>query len=55
MSNRDGRRAKQNKKKNFSNPKKKCPKCGSSLEGCGQSCEGHKHHKICKTCNYSNF
>lgn len=55
MSNRDGRGAKQNKKHSFSNPKKKCPKCGSSLEHCGQHGKGHEHCKICKTCNYSNF
>ncbi|QVG64118.1 hypothetical protein Herod_00054 [Acinetobacter phage Herod] len=55
MSNRDGRGAKQNSNKNFSNPKRKCPKCLSTLEKCGQYGKGHDHHRICKKCNYSNF
>ena len=55
MSNRDGRKAKKNSKSNFSHPNKKCPVCGSTLDKCGDHGEGHKHHRICKTCKYSNF
>ena len=56
MSNRDGKRAKKNKKHTFSHANKICPICQSSLDKCGEhDHEGHGHHRICKTCNYSNF
>ena len=56
MANRDGRRAKLNKKKSFSQAMKKCPKCGSSLDRCSeQGRPGHEHHRLCKTCGYENF
>ena len=57
MSNRDGRRAKINKnKKSSQRPGKKCPVCQSVLEKCDQAWkDGHKHHRFCKTCGYSNF
>ena len=56
MSNRDGRRAKSNKKHKFSRANKICPVCQSSLDKCGEhDHKGHGHHRICKTCSYSNF
>lgn len=55
MSNRDGRRAKKNRKHNFSSPNKRCPICGNTLDKCGDHGEGHRHHRFCKTCKYSNF
>jgi hypothetical protein len=45
MSNRDGKGAKRNSSKKF-----------SSLDKCGDHNKpGHADHRICKTCNYSNF
>lgn len=56
MSNRDGRRAKLNRSHNFSQPKNKCPICASTLDKCGDyNLDGHKHHRFCKKCKYSNF
>lgn len=56
MANRDGKGAKPNKKKRFSNPTRKCPVCGSSLDKCDQHKHpGHKGHRVCKTCGYTNF
>ncbi|AFL47547.1 hypothetical protein ZZ1p0067 [Acinetobacter phage ZZ1] len=56
MSNRDGKGAKRNSSKKFSSPLRKCPKCQSSLDKCGDHNKpGHADHRICKTCNYSNF
>ena len=55
MSNRNGKTAKQNKKRTFSLPNKICPNCQSSLDKCGDYSKNHKHHRYCKTCKYSNF
>ncbi len=57
MANRDGKRAKVNPRKKFSSrPGRKCPVCASSLDKCDQGHkDGHKHHRVCKTCGYSNF
>lgn len=51
MSNRDG-------KHQFTkhNPGKKCPRCGKGkLERTCKLTPGHKHHVMCKTCNFTNF
>lgn len=56
MSNRDGKGAKKNSSRSFSEPKRVCPKCLSSpLEKCGQYGKGHEHHRFCPKCKYSNF
>lgn len=56
MSNRDGKGAKRNKKHAFSNPLKKCPVCGSSLDKCDYHMHpGHRGHRYCKKCGYSNY
>lgn len=56
MSNRDGRKAKKSKKHAFSNPGRKCPICGSSLDKCNKGyLPSHSHHRMCKTCGYSNY
>lgn len=56
MSNRDGKRAKRNKKHKFSCPNKICPRCQNSLNKCGEhDRKGHGHHRFCKTCNWHNF
>ena len=56
MSNRDGRKAKRNKKKKVSHANKICPRCQSSLDKCGEhDHKGHGHHRICKTCHWCNF
>lgn len=56
MSNRDGKYAKINKSKKFWCPNKVCPICHSSLDKCDRGyLKGHKHHRFCKTCGYTNF
>ena len=56
MSNRNGKKAKLNKKHTFSLANKICPVCQSSLDKCGEhDRKGHSYHRVCKTCNYSNF
>lgn len=55
MSNRDGKGAKKNKKKNYGSPNTKCPRCKTTLEKCGDRGKGHEHHRFCPTCKYSNF
>ena len=56
MSNRDGRRSKKSKKHKKKYANKICPVCQSSLDKCGEhDRDGHGHHRICKTCNFSNF
>jgi predicted RNA-binding Zn-ribbon protein involved in translation (DUF1610 family) len=56
MSNRDGKRAKINKRKNVHLKNHVCPKCGSSLDKCDQAWkDGHQHHRHCKTCGYCNY
>lgn len=56
MSNRDGKRAKKNKKKKAVYANKICPRCQESLDKCGEhDRKGHGHHRLCKTCHWCNF
>lgn len=56
MSNRDGRKAKRNKRTKIYHANKICPRCRSSLDKCGEhDHKGHGHHRFCKTCKWSNY
>lgn len=55
MSNRDGKKAKPNKRNKFGVPNTKCPNCRTTLEKCGSFGKGHDYHRYCPSCKYSNF